>query len=63
MICPDCIVPFVKDHRCDHVTCNWCQLQLCFDCSVNRSPVLNHGNHYHREGCRDYKPSTAVDVY
>lgn len=36
--------------------CFSCKKELCAACSVDRIPILAHGNHYHREGCPDYKP-------
>lgn len=27
---------------------------MCAICSVDRRPILGHGNHFHREGCVDY---------
>ena len=53
---PDCLQPSTKDDKCEHVTCTYCKLDWCFYCSALRSPIITHGNHYHRECCKDYKP-------
>jgi hypothetical protein len=58
--CPGCHVPYMKDDKCDHVTCKTpdCGVQFCFSCSCLRQPTLEHGNHYHRPDCRffsDYR--------
>ena len=45
-----------KDDKCNHVTCYGCKIDLCSACSVERFPILQHGNHYHRVGCPDYAP-------
>lgn len=29
-------------------------MDLCSVCSVDRRPILSHGNHFHRNGCSDY---------
>ncbi|CAK68519.1 unnamed protein product (macronuclear) [Paramecium tetraurelia] len=55
LVCPFCLLLQTKDDRCNHVKCFSCQKELCSACSVDRIPILAHGNHYHREGCPDYK--------
>ncbi|CAD8161975.1 unnamed protein product [Paramecium octaurelia] len=56
LVCPFCQLIQTKDDKCNHVRCFSCQKDLCSACSVDRIPILAHGNHYHREGCPDYKP-------
>ena len=52
--CPECYNPFMKGEGCDHVTCLKCKLDFCFSCCAFRSPILAHGNHFHRKDCRFY---------
>jgi hypothetical protein len=61
--CPECKSPFLKDDHCNHVTCKDCKIDFCFVCSAIRSPILAHGNHYHRPQCTDYGalPKGEVD--
>jgi len=64
--CPNCRVPYLKDDNCEHVKCVKpdCGIDFCFQCSCIRSPSMEHGNHYHRPGCRFYSPpGTDVDVF
>lgn len=56
LVCPFCQLFQTKDDNCNHVNCSGCKRDLCSACSVDRIPILAHGNHYHREGCPDYKP-------
>eukprot|EP00831_Metopus_contortus_P039137 TRINITY_DN30698_c0_g1_i1.p3 TRINITY_DN30698_c0_g1~~TRINITY_DN30698_c0_g1_i1.p3 ORF type:complete len:107 (-),score=26.69 TRINITY_DN30698_c0_g1_i1:166-486(-) len=39
--------------RCVQETGTWGHNAFCFVCSAKRSPILEHGNHYHRPGCPD----------
>jgi hypothetical protein len=54
--CPGCKTPYTKDENCEHVTCQnpECGIDFCFRCAAKRSPILEHGNHYHRPACQDY---------
>ena len=52
--CPICKSPYMKDDKCNHVKCKDCNLEFCFVCAAKRSPILAHGNHYHRPQCTDY---------
>lgn len=54
--CPGCKTPYTKDENCEHVTCQnpECGIDFCFRCAAKRSPILAHGNHYHRPACQDY---------
>lgn len=63
--CPMCSVPFLKDENCDHVTCDNpdCGYEFCFGCSVEFSPIANHGNHYHRTDCRNYECYDDYEAY
>jgi hypothetical protein len=54
MPCPFCSELFAKDDKCNHVKCSNCKNDFCFRCSAKRSPILEHGNHYHRPFCPDY---------
>ncbi|CAK68194.1 unnamed protein product (macronuclear) [Paramecium tetraurelia] len=56
LVCPFCGTMQTKDEKCNHVKCHVCQKDLCSACSVDRSPIMDHGNHYHRVGCPDYQP-------
>ncbi len=53
-ICPYCGAPGIKDEGCDHVICYNCKNDFCYSCSCKRGPILAHGNHYHRVGCKHY---------
>ena len=55
--CPRCRIPYLKDITgCKHVDCinPECRVSFCFECACIRSPLLAHGNHYHRKQCTDY---------
>ena len=45
-----------EDDGCDHVICSQadCKIDFCFSCSAIRSPIMTHGNHYHRPNCSFY---------
>ena len=53
IICPFCNEITTKDDNCNHVTCV-CKKDLCSLCSADRIPILAHGAHYHRIGCKHY---------
>ncbi|KAM3129912.1 hypothetical protein pb186bvf_018021 [Paramecium bursaria] len=53
IICPFCNQVTTKDDGCNHVTCV-CKKELCSLCSVDRIPILAHGAHYHRKGCKHH---------
>lgn len=55
IVCPFCNLIQTKDNNCNHVKCYSCKKDLCSECSVDRFPIEIHGNHYHREGCSDYR--------
>ncbi|CAD8099946.1 unnamed protein product [Paramecium primaurelia] len=55
IFCPFCDFIQTKDEGCNHVTCNKCKMDLCSVCSVDRRPILSHGNHFHRIGCSDHR--------
>eukprot|EP00831_Metopus_contortus_P052809 TRINITY_DN44350_c0_g1_i1.p1 TRINITY_DN44350_c0_g1~~TRINITY_DN44350_c0_g1_i1.p1 ORF type:complete len:276 (+),score=29.60 TRINITY_DN44350_c0_g1_i1:108-830(+) len=59
--CPYCLKLSSKDEKCNHVTCDNCHNDFCFVCSAKRSPILAHGNHYHREDCKDYDDPPLKD--
>ena len=52
--CPVCKSPYLKDDYCNHVKCKECKIDFCFVCAATRSPIITHGNHYHRPQCTDY---------
>ena len=54
--CPNCLEIYIKDNKCEHVTCSNCKLEFCFACSAPRMPIMRHGNHYHRKDCKLYQP-------
>ncbi len=55
MPCPYCMELGVKeDDKCEHVHCEYCKKDFCNLCSAKRSPILVHGNHYHRKSCPHY---------
>lgn len=55
-VCPFCLEPYLKNQNCEHVTCLKCKNDWCFTCSVDRGPILSHGNHFHRRECKLFKP-------
>lgn len=61
MICPFCNLLFTKNEKCDHVTCEGCKYDLCSFCSVDRRPILTHGNHFHRYGCAHFSAPNNFD--
>ncbi|CAD8164782.1 unnamed protein product [Paramecium octaurelia] len=54
IVCEFCNLIQTKDDGCNHVTCYQCKMDLCSICSVDRRPILSHGNHFHRKGCDNY---------
>ena len=50
--CPVCMEIYLKDDHCEHVKCNKCGTDFCYNCSAPREPILGHGGHYHRRGCK-----------
>ncbi|CAK84496.1 unnamed protein product (macronuclear) [Paramecium tetraurelia] len=54
IVCEFCDLIQTKDEKCDHVTCYQCKMDLCSVCSVDRRPIVSHGNHFHRKGCPHY---------
>lgn len=50
-VCPYCGSIFNKDEECNKVICFHCKKEFNFCCSSKRSPVMAHGNHYHRPSC------------
>ncbi len=63
MPCPYCYELFAKDDKCNHVKCSNCKNDFCFRCSAKRSPIMEHGNHYHRSNCTDYSKYDGEDPY
>jgi hypothetical protein len=63
-ICPGCKSVYLKDEKCDHVSCAnpKCKAEFCFRCSAFRSPTINHGNHYHRPNCSYFEDFQGSDV-
>ncbi|CAD8077880.1 unnamed protein product [Paramecium sonneborni] len=55
-VCPFCNLMQTNDSYFNHVRCFDCNRDLCSACSVDRAPIIAHGNHYHRIGCSDYQP-------
>jgi len=49
---------FIFDKNSDIVTC-----PQCFRCSAKRSPIMEHGNHYHRSNCTDYSKYDGEDPF
>ena len=43
---------YLKDDHCEHVKCHKCKTEFCYNCSAPREPILGHGAHYHRGGCK-----------
>eukprot|EP01062_Namystynia_karyoxenos_P053049 TRINITY_DN42789_c0_g1_i1.p2 TRINITY_DN42789_c0_g1~~TRINITY_DN42789_c0_g1_i1.p2 ORF type:complete len:238 (+),score=93.50 TRINITY_DN42789_c0_g1_i1:96-809(+) len=58
--CPSCGVRVEKDglgtsrEQCDHMTCLACKHEFCWRCLCDMKKVFQHGNHYHKTGCRHY---------
>lgn len=52
--CPHCHEPVSKDEKCDKVICPKCSNEFNFCCGSRRTPVTEHGNHYHRPSCRHF---------
>ena len=50
--CPNCMEIYLKDDHCEHVTCFKCKLDFCYNCSAPRAPIVGHGGHFHRRGCK-----------
>jgi hypothetical protein len=63
MPCPYCYELFAKDDKCNHVKCSKCKNDFCFRCSAKRSPIMEHGNHYHRSNCTDYSKYDGEDPF
>lgn len=63
--CPRCRVPYTKDEKCERVTCinSSCNTPFCFKCACLMSPVLAHGNHYHRPECDLFRNFNGADNY
>jgi len=51
---PGCLRPYTVSNACQHVTCPRCTFDFCFLCAAPRSPILAHGNCYHRPSCEFY---------
>lgn len=62
--CPRCLTPYMKDEGCEHVKCasSDCGIDFCYKCSAVRSPILAHGNHYHRPACPYFSEFTGQNV-
>ena len=60
--CPYCLTLCVKidDEDCDHVKCK-CGCEFCYSCSAKRSPIIAHGNHYHRQKCNAFFAYNGFD--
>ena len=50
--CPVCMEIYLKDEHCEHVKCHKCKTEFCYNCSAPRDPIMTHGSHYHRRGCK-----------
>ncbi|CAD8108804.1 unnamed protein product [Paramecium sonneborni] len=61
IVCPFCDLIQTKDDGCNHVTCDQCRNDLCSQCSVDRKPIILHGNHFHRKGCVDFRSIKGYD--
>ena len=56
-ICPSCSQAFLKKKDgSDQVYCSRCNVKFCHQCSSLLSPILSHGNQYHRKDCKYYCP-------
>lgn len=62
MPCPFCLQMSAKDEGCNHVTCYFCKNDFCFACSAKRTPILVHGNQYHRPSCPNFAEYNGPDV-
>ncbi len=62
MPCPNCLMLCEKtsDEDCDHVKC-MCGTEFCIACSAKRSPIMAHGNQYHRKKCNAYFAYSGID--
>ena len=64
--CPNCMEIYLKDEHCEHVKCHKCGTEFCYNCSAPREPILGHGGHYHRRGCKYFfrmmDPKTKTEV-
>jgi len=53
--CPECDLGYGVPLMCQHVTCEkslgGCGMEFCYICAAPRSPILAHGNMYHRPSC------------
>lgn len=61
--CPYCLELYAKDNRCASVSCRVTGEKYCFICSAKWSPIVEHGNHYHRKECRDYRKFEGSTKY
>ena len=54
--CPSCRVPCLKSPYDNHIICPnpQCKSGLCYFCAAFSSPIINHGNHFHRPQCNFY---------
>ena len=43
---------------CEHISCLTCKQDCCIRCLARRSPILVHGNNYHRPSCPYYSYET-----
>jgi len=64
--CPVCMEIYLKDDHCEHVKCHKCKTEFCYNCSAPREPILGHGGHYHRKGCKYFfkliDPLTNIEL-
>ena len=64
--CPLCLEIYLNDDHSDHVKCLKCRIGFCFNCSAPREPILGHGGHYHRRGCKYFfkliDPKTKEEI-
>lgn len=55
--CPRCRSPIEKISGCDHMTCSRCQCEFCWACLADYANIREHGNHYHNNRCKHYRPN------
>ncbi|CAF1286025.1 unnamed protein product [Rotaria sordida] len=52
--CPRCQCNIEKDGGCDHITCQKCRYEFCWDCLIDYSSFKNYANVEHKINCRNH---------